>query len=233
MPILDESHDFAHPVEGDQAWSESYYFNFVDRATGVGAFTRMGFRPNDGWADGLHALYLGGDRVVWTYGRRSISGDDQDLKVGGLSLTRGEPFKPWTVAYHGEGEDIADPPVLVTPRKERPEVREVLWIKISDSDVPEKGYNPDPAWREVFEKKSGLDSGVPSKWWTFLADAEPRRWTVNVIEPPERASMCRDNACCLRSRLKPISTRKRAAEAPVISRCVHPSLCGRCVERIP
>src|SRR5947209_4695354 len=27
MPILDASHDFAHPVEGDQAWSESYYFN--------------------------------------------------------------------------------------------------------------------------------------------------------------------------------------------------------------
>ena len=33
MPILDESHDFMHPVEGDQAWSESYYFNCYDPGT--------------------------------------------------------------------------------------------------------------------------------------------------------------------------------------------------------
>jgi len=26
MPILSEEHDFQHPVEGDEAWSESYYF---------------------------------------------------------------------------------------------------------------------------------------------------------------------------------------------------------------
>src|SRR5438552_3536938 len=32
MPILDERHDFAHPVEGDSAWSESYYFNCYDPA---------------------------------------------------------------------------------------------------------------------------------------------------------------------------------------------------------
>jgi len=26
MPILSEEHDFQHPVESDEAWSESYYF---------------------------------------------------------------------------------------------------------------------------------------------------------------------------------------------------------------
>ena len=31
MPILDERRDFAHPVEGDSAWSESYYFNATAR----------------------------------------------------------------------------------------------------------------------------------------------------------------------------------------------------------
>ena len=35
-------------------------------------FSRMGFRPNNGWADGLHVVYLGGDRVAFTYGRREI-----------------------------------------------------------------------------------------------------------------------------------------------------------------
>src|SRR5512147_2580950 len=61
-----------HPVRDEPAWSESYYFNFVDPDTKLAMFTRMGFRPGDGWADGLHVVYLGGDRVAFTYGRRSI-----------------------------------------------------------------------------------------------------------------------------------------------------------------
>ena len=27
MPVLGDEHDYQHPVEGDAAWSESYYFN--------------------------------------------------------------------------------------------------------------------------------------------------------------------------------------------------------------
>ena len=45
-------------------------------------FTRMGFRPNNGWADALHVIYLGGKRVAFTYGRRDIGanlGQDTDL----------------------------------------------------------------------------------------------------------------------------------------------------------
>ena len=67
----DPADELFHPVGDHAAWSESYYFNFVDPATGVGAFTRMGFRPNDGWADALHAVYLPGGRVAFTYGRRT------------------------------------------------------------------------------------------------------------------------------------------------------------------
>src|SRR5690242_20272741 len=74
-----------HPVGGDPAWSESYYFNFVDAESGLGMFTRMGFRPRNGWADALHVVYLGGERVAFTYGRRDIGMDlaayDGDLAV--------------------------------------------------------------------------------------------------------------------------------------------------------
>ena len=52
--------ELMHPVGDADAWSESYYFNFVDGNTGVGMFTRMGFRPGDSWADALHAIYLPG-----------------------------------------------------------------------------------------------------------------------------------------------------------------------------
>ena len=41
MPILDARHDFAHPVEGDTAWSESYYFNAYCPVADAGLFTRI------------------------------------------------------------------------------------------------------------------------------------------------------------------------------------------------
>lgn len=68
-----------HPTGEDRAWSESYYFNFVDPRTGVGMFTRMGFRPGNGWADALHAVYLGGSRVAFTYGGREIGQDREGM----------------------------------------------------------------------------------------------------------------------------------------------------------
>ena len=58
MPILDARHDLAHPVEGDSAWSESYYFNAYDPGTDSGFFTRVGIRPNEGTMDVGMSLWL-------------------------------------------------------------------------------------------------------------------------------------------------------------------------------
>ena len=117
--------ELMHPVGDDPAWSESYYFNFVDPKTGIGMFTRMGFRPGNGWADALHAVYLGGERVAFTYGRRDIGKDlsqfDGDLKVGGLRIICEEPFKRWRIDYDGPAQDIADGAILMTRSRERPE----------------------------------------------------------------------------------------------------------------
>jgi len=114
-----------HPTGEDRAWSESYYFNFVEPKTGVGMFTRMGFRPGNGWADALHAVYLGGSRVAFTYGRRDIGKDlsayDGDLKVGNLALSCEGPFRRWTVRYDGPAQDIPDGAILMTRAKLRPD----------------------------------------------------------------------------------------------------------------
>jgi len=123
----DPADELFHPVGDDGAWSESYYFNFVDPATGVGAFTRMGFRPNDGWADALHAVYLPGGRVAFTYGRRTdltpqvvASLGPVDPAVGNLTLRRGEAFKRWDIVYSGEAQDMVDPTVMLAATKDRP-----------------------------------------------------------------------------------------------------------------
>lgn len=113
-----------HPVRAEPAWSESYYFNFVDPDSKLAMFTRMGFRPGDGWADGLHVVYLGGQRVAFTYGRRAIGGDltqyDGDLCVGGLRLECMDPFGSWRISYDGDAQDIADAAIMLERSKLRP-----------------------------------------------------------------------------------------------------------------
>ena len=69
MNPLDER---MHPIGAEGAWSESYYFNFVDPESRIAVFTRVGFRPGDGWADGLRGVYVGGDRVAVTDGGRGV-----------------------------------------------------------------------------------------------------------------------------------------------------------------
>ncbi len=124
----DPADELFHPVGDHQSWSESYYFNFVDPTTGVGAFTRMGFRPNDGWADALHAVYLPGGRVAFTYGRRTDLTPDVvaglgpvDPTVANLTLRRGEAFQRWDIVYSGEAQDMDDPTVMLAATKNRPD----------------------------------------------------------------------------------------------------------------
>lgn len=128
MTTPNPADEFFHTVGDHDAWSESYYFNFVDPKTGVGAFTRMGFRPNDGWADALHAVYLPEGRVAFTYGRRTDlspalidSMGDADPTVANLRLRRGEPFVDWSIVYSGEAKVMDDPTVMLAPTKDRPQ----------------------------------------------------------------------------------------------------------------
>jgi hypothetical protein len=107
MPILDESHDFAHPVEGDQAWSESYYFNCYDPGTDAGFYTRCGIRPNEGtldiglsfWLPGGGLAHLGGVR------EQKVMIDD-DLEVdavnGSVKYERLAPLKQWRITASGD-----------------------------------------------------------------------------------------------------------------------------------
>lgn len=123
--MTDSTDEVMHPVGTDPAWSESYYFNFVDPESRIAMFSRMGFRPNNGWADGLHVVYLGGDRVAFTYGRREIGTEltqyDDDLRAGDLTFVCEKPFEQWRIGYDGPAQDIDDAGVLLQRRKQRPE----------------------------------------------------------------------------------------------------------------
>src|SRR5918994_3697743 len=105
MPILDASHDFAHEVEGDPAWSESYYFNAYDPASDAGFFTRIGVRPNEGTMDVGLSLWLPGNRIANVRGvREQHVMTDDDLDVAGVRYQRIEPMRIWRLTADGDAE---------------------------------------------------------------------------------------------------------------------------------
>src|SRR5438552_16769688 len=96
MPLLDAGHDFAHPVEHDTAWSESYYFNAYCPVADAGLFTRIGVRPNEGTMDvGLSVWLPGSDFAHVVAVREQRDMVDVGLDVGGVKYERIEPLKQW------------------------------------------------------------------------------------------------------------------------------------------
>jgi hypothetical protein len=96
MPILEERHDRRHAVEGDQAWSESYYFNGYDPTADVGLFTRIGCRPNDGTIDvGLSVWLPGGELAELRHLDPFTDSGAEQLRVGPVHYELLEPMASW------------------------------------------------------------------------------------------------------------------------------------------
>ena len=101
MPVLDARHDLAHPVEGDSAWSESYYFNAFDPGTDSGFFTRIGVRPNEGTMDVSLSVWLpGGDLAEYREVRAQSEMVDTVLGVGEVRYEMLEPLRSWRITTH-------------------------------------------------------------------------------------------------------------------------------------
>ena len=96
MPILDARHDLAHPVEGDSAWSESYYFNAYDPESDSGLFTRIGIRPNEGTMDVGMSLWLpGGELGEYRSVKEQREMVDTVLDVGAVRYEMLEALRSW------------------------------------------------------------------------------------------------------------------------------------------
>ena len=103
MPILDARHDLAHPVEGDSAWSESYYFNAYDPGTDSGLFSRIGVRPNEGTMDvGLSLWLPGGELGEYRWVKEQREMVDTVLEVGAVRYEMLEAAQSWRLTMDGE-----------------------------------------------------------------------------------------------------------------------------------
>ncbi|HEX3793452.1 MAG TPA: hypothetical protein VHV57_03015 [Acidimicrobiales bacterium] len=103
MPILAAQHDLAHPVEGDTAWSESYYFNAFDPQTDSGFFTRIGIRPNEGTMDvGMSVWLPGGELAEYRFIKEQREMVDSLLEVGAVRYEMIEALQSWRLTMDGD-----------------------------------------------------------------------------------------------------------------------------------
>ena len=102
MPILSPEHDLAHPVEGDTAWSESWYFNAYDPGSDSGFFTRVGVRPNEGTMDvGMSVWLPGGELGEYRFVKEQRTMLDSVLEVGDVRYEMLEPTRAWRLTMDG------------------------------------------------------------------------------------------------------------------------------------
>ena len=103
MPVLEPRHDLAHPVEGDTAWSESYYFNAFDPGSDSGFFTRIGIRPNEGTMDvGMSVWLPGGDLAEYRSVKEQHEMVDTVLEVGAVRYEMLEPLQSWRLTMDAD-----------------------------------------------------------------------------------------------------------------------------------
>jgi len=112
---LEPQDELMHPLEGERSFNESMYFNVFDPASEVGAFFRLGNRPNEGFAEMTVCLYLPDGSVGFMFGRPPIDGNEA-FDGGGMKFEVIEPFEALRVTYTGKVALLADPLAMKDPK---------------------------------------------------------------------------------------------------------------------
>jgi Ecdysteroid kinase-like family len=102
-----------HESTDEPLWNESWYFDFVDKAQGVGGWLRLGRYPNQNtsWINGL---LCGPDMPTFALV------DYHDTGAIELTLTATEPLRVYRVTMRGEAQAYDDPAALLRNEPGRP-----------------------------------------------------------------------------------------------------------------
>ncbi|MEO8298036.1 MAG: hypothetical protein ABI574_09535 [Burkholderiales bacterium] len=111
---LNPQDDYTHLPEPVSNYNESMYFNAFDSSAGVGAWMRIGNRPNEGHAEMTCCVYLPDGKVGFMYARQPIS-DNKAMDAGVLRFDMIEPFKRMRVRYEGDLLLMANPLDMANP----------------------------------------------------------------------------------------------------------------------
>jgi hypothetical protein len=107
--------EYMHPGPED-TFNESMYFNTYDPVVDLGAFVRIGNRPNEGHAEVTTCVYLPDGRIGFMFSRPEISGNER-FEAGGAGFEVVEPFEELRVTYDGKVVMLTDPLEMADPRE--------------------------------------------------------------------------------------------------------------------
>ena len=116
-PLLPSRDDeSAHTPTGEPLWSESWYADFVDAATGFGGWVRLGLIANqrEAW---LHALLCGPNlpTVAVVDVEVPVPADPWALQTSAIDFTHSasDPLRTYHIGLRGHGQSYADPAALL------------------------------------------------------------------------------------------------------------------------
>ena len=128
MRVRLEPHDeYMHDVGDESNFNESMYFNVYDPAAKLGAFFRVGNRPNEGTGEMTVCLYLPDGRVAFMFKRPEVT-SNAAFDSAGLRFEVHEPFEHLGVHYAGKAIILDDPLLLADPRKA---FTESEWVEVT------------------------------------------------------------------------------------------------------
>ena len=106
----------AHKATDEPLWSESWYADFADAASGFGGWVRIGLVPNQQTA-WLHALLCGPElpTVAVVDFEVPLPADPWALQTGAVDFTHsvGDPLHTYRIGLHGRGQSFPDPAALL------------------------------------------------------------------------------------------------------------------------
>jgi len=106
----------AHSPTAEPLWSESWYADFADAASGLGGWVRLGLIPNQRTA-WLHALLCGPDlpTVAVVDFEVPLPSDPWALQTGTVDFTHSasRPLQSYHIGLHGRGQSYPDPAALL------------------------------------------------------------------------------------------------------------------------
>lgn len=97
--MIRESTDVLHPPGTDPDWSESFYFNFYDRKSGILAFMRIGITPNKGKKNFFCGLIMPDGEFLVNKSELGLLGEP--LEAGPLRFEKIAPERLWLLSFDG------------------------------------------------------------------------------------------------------------------------------------
>ncbi|MGO9196738.1 MAG: hypothetical protein ACLQK4_06390 [Acidimicrobiales bacterium] len=153
---LEPADEYMHDPGEDATFNESMYFNLYDKEARLGAFFRVGNRPNEGTGEVTVCCYLPDGRVAFMFKRPEVA-TNEGFDAGGLRFKVVEPFESLEVAYDGRLVVLDDPLEMADPGRaftENPVVKASIRLQYAKVSPMFGGENEDARERpgEEFAK---------------------------------------------------------------------------------